>query len=93
MLYYTNKNFEIRYLASRWIPQGWLYTTSINGNNTHDERIMKVLVFQILKTIPLKTVYVDMHFKDFLGSIARVRYRIPIPDFNCFMAFEAEKAL
>ena len=27
------------------------------------------------------TVYGDMHFKDLLGSIARVRYCIPVPDF------------
>ena len=27
------------------------------------------------------TVYEDMHLKDLLGSIVRVRYRIPVPDF------------
>ena len=27
------------------------------------------------------TVYGDMHLKDLLGSIVRVGYRIPVPDF------------
>ena len=27
------------------------------------------------------TVYGEMHLKDLLGSIARVGYRIPVPDF------------
>ena len=27
------------------------------------------------------TVYEDMHFKDLLGFIARVEYRIPVPGF------------
>ena len=28
------------------------------------------------------TVYADMHLKDFLGSIVRVWYRIPVPGFH-----------
>ena len=40
------------------------------------------------------TVYGDMHLKDLLGSIVRVGYRIPVPDYYLVhMAFAAEKAL
>ena len=40
------------------------------------------------------TVYGNMLFLDLLGSIARVGYCILIPDFiQCYMAFDAEKAL
>ena len=37
------------------------------------------------------TVYWDMHFKDLLGSIARVGYCIPVPDF--YIVLHDEKAL
>ena len=52
----------------------------------HGTQCIRVGVWQCSLTLKGRvvcgTVYGDMHLKDLLGSIVRVGYRIPVPDFN-----------